>query len=182
MNNKRQKFFARVGMLALVAFLALPLTAFAQDNGRGRNRDNNAWQREQLRRQQELNRAAELRRQQAERLRAEELRRQQELNRNNTWGRNDQYDRNRRGRNWDRYGGYGGSFQLRQTALNAGYNNGIQEGRKDRSRGDRFDYRDEGDFQKATEDYSSRLGDRELYKRYFREGFANGYEDGYRGY
>ena len=88
----------------------------------------------------------------------------------------------RRGRNWDRYGTYGGSFQLRQTALNAGYNNGIQEGRKDRSRGDRFDYRDEGDFQRATEDYSSRLGDRELYKRYFREGFANGYEDGYRGY
>jgi len=69
-----------------------------------------------------------------------------------------------------------------QTALNAGYNNGIQEGRKDRSRGDRFDYRDEGDFQRATQDFSSRLGDRELYKRYFREGFANGYEDGYRGY
>ena len=64
----------------------------------------------------------------------------------------------------------------------AGYNNGIQEGRKDRKRGDRFDYRDEGDFQRATEDFSSRLGDRELYKRYFREGFANGYEDGYRGY
>ncbi len=45
-----------------------------------------------------------------------------------------------------------------------------------------FDYRDEGDYQKATEDYSSRFGDRELYRRYFREGFANGYEDGYRGY
>ncbi|HYU99350.1 MAG TPA: hypothetical protein VE977_11010, partial [Pyrinomonadaceae bacterium] len=102
--------------------------------------------------------------------------------RRDDYGRNDQYDRSRRGRNWDRYGGYGGSFQLRQTALNAGYNNGIQEGRKDRRRGDRFDYRDEGDFQRATEDYSSRLGDRELYKRYFREGFANGYEDGYRGY
>ena len=102
---------------------------------------------------------------------------------NDDWRRrNDDYNRSRRGRNWDRYGRFGGSSQLRQTALNAGYNNGIQEGRKDRSRGDRFDYRDEGDYQRATEDYSSRLGDRELYRRYFREGFANGYEDGYRGY
>jgi len=88
----------------------------------------------------------------------------------------------RRGRDWDRYDNYGGSFKLRQTALNAGYNNGIEEGRKDRRNGDRFDYRDEGDYQKATEDYSSRLGDRELYRRYFREGFGTGYEDGYRGY
>ena len=26
-----------------------------------------------------------------------------------------------RGRNWERYGNYGGSTELRQTALNAGY-------------------------------------------------------------
>ena len=88
----------------------------------------------------------------------------------------------RRGRNWDRYGQYGGGFQLRQTALNAGYNNGIQEGRKDRSRNERFNYADESDYRNANKDYSSRLGNRALYQRYFREGFANGYEDGYRGY
>jgi len=161
MNNKRQKFFARVGMLALVAFLALPLTAFAQNNGRGRGKPTDVFVNGHDARDGRLDK---------------------NNGRRDDYGRNDQYDRNRRGRNWDRYGGYGGSFQLRQTALNAGYNNGIQEGRKDRRRGDRFDYRDEGDFQRATEDYSSRLGDRELYKRYFREGFANGYEDGYRGY
>jgi hypothetical protein len=164
MNNKRQKFFARVGMLALVAFLALPLTAFAQNNGRGRGKPTDVFVNGHDARDGRLDKNNGQRRG------------------NDNYGRNDQYDRNRRGRNWDRYGGYGGSFQLRQTALNAGYNNGIQEGRKDRKRGDRFDYRDEGDFQKATEDFSSRLGDRELYKRYFREGFANGYEDGYRGY
>ena len=103
---------------------------------------------------------------------------------NDDWRRrnDDNNDRNRRGRDWGGYGTYGGSSQLRQTALNAGYNNGIQEGRKDRSRGDRFDYRDEGDYQNATEDYSSRFGDRELYRRYFREGFATGYRDGYNGY
>jgi len=164
MNNKRQKFFARVGMLALVAFLALPLTASAQNNGRGRGKPTDVFVNGHDARDGRWDKNNGQRRG------------------NDNYGRNDQYDRNRRGRNWDRYGGYGGSFQLRQTALNAGYNNGIQEGRKDRRRGDRFDYRDEGDFQRATEDYSSRLGDRELYKRYFREGFANGYEDGYRGY
>ena len=164
MNNNRQKFLARVGMLALVAFLALPLTAFAQNNGRGRGKPTEVFVNGHDARDGRWDKNNGQRRS------------------DDNYGRNDQYDRNRRGRNWDRYGGYGGSFQLRQTALNAGYNNGIQEGRKDRSRGDRFDYRDEGDFQRATEDFSSRLGDRELYKRYFREGFANGYEDGYRGY
>ena len=162
MNNTRQKFFARVGMLALVAFLALPLTAAAQNNGRGRGKPTDVFVNGHDARDGRWDKDGR--------------------RGNDNYGRNDQYDRNRRGRNWDRYGGYGGSFQLRQTALNAGYNNGIQEGRKDRRRGDRFDYRDEGDFQRATEDYSSRFGDRELYKRYFREGFANGYEDGYRGY
>lgn len=97
--------------------------------------------------------------------------------RNDRWGRNDRNDRGGRNDNFGR-----GSFQLRQTALNAGYNNGIEEGRKDRRRGERFEFRDEGDYQKATEDYSSRLGDRELYRSYFREGFANGYRAGYSGY
>jgi hypothetical protein len=90
--------------------------------------------------------------------------------------------RRRRGRDWDRYGRWGGSYELRQTALNAGYNEGIKEGRKDRSKGRRFDFYDKNEFQKATKDYNSRLGDRELYRRYFQQGYENGYTDGYRGY
>jgi hypothetical protein len=94
--------------------------------------------------------------------------------------RNDNGDQNRRGRNWDRYGNYGGSFELRQTALNAGYNEGIKAGRKDREKGRRTDYRNQSTYQNATKDYSSRLGNRELYRRYFREGFENGYNaEGY---
>ena len=81
----------------------------------------------------------------------------------------------------DRYG-YGGSYQLRQTALNAGYNEGVKEGRKDRSNRERFEFRDEEDYRNANTDYSSRLGSRELYRQYFRQGFQNGYTDGYRGY
>lgn len=113
-----------------------------------------SWQRDQIRRQREYER--------------EQRRRQREAQRD--W----RYDN-------DRYG-YGGSFQLRQTALNAGYNEGIKEGRKDRSRGERYEFRDEEDYRNANTDYSSRLGNRSLYQQYFRQGFQNGYADGYRGY
>ena len=77
-------------------------------------------------------------------------------------------------RNWDRYGNYGGSFDLRQTALNAGYNEGIREGREDRENGRRTDFRNRSTYQRATKDYSSHLGNRELYRRYFREAYENG--------
>ena len=157
MKSKSQGFLTRGFMLALVALLVLPVAAFAQGRGQGRGKPTDVF----------VNGHD-----------ARDGRWDQDNNRR----RRDRDDRNRRGRDWDGYGGYGGSFQLRQTALNAGYNNGIEEGRKDRRRGERFEFRDEGDYQKATEDYSSRLGDRELYRRYFREGFANGYRAGYSGY
>ena len=87
----------------------------------------------------------------------------------------------RRGNNRDDLN-WGGSFQLRQTALNAGYNNGIEEGRKDRQKNKRFDFRSKSVYQKATKDYSSKLGSKELYQRYLRAGYENGYTDGYNGY
>lgn len=92
---------------------------------------------------------------------------------------NNRNDNNGRGRNWDRYGNYGGSFDLRQTALNAGYNEGNKVGREDRNRNVTADYRNSRKYQQASDDYSTRLGDRELYRRYYREGFENGYNDGY---
>jgi hypothetical protein len=101
---------------------------------------------------------------------------------------NDRNDRNRndnrqsRGRNWDRYGSYGGSYQLRQTALNAGYNEGLKQGLNDRKRGRHRNYSEFSAYQNATTDYSSKLGEREIYRRYYREGFENGYEDGWNGY
>ena len=106
-------------------------------------------------------------------------------------GRDDRYgnlDRNnngnriRRGRNWDGYGNYGGSFQLRQTALNAGYNEGMKQGHNDRNKRYGNGFQGQSAYQKATKDYNSRLGDRELYRRYFREAYENGYSDGVNGY
>lgn len=99
--------------------------------------------------------------------------------------RDDRYrDRkqNRRGRNEDGYTNFGGSFQLRQTALNAGFNQGLKQGRNDRSKRNENGYRNQNTYQKATKDYSSRLGDREVYRRYFREAYEHGYDDGISGY
>ena len=92
----------------------------------------------------------------------------------------DRYDRNtsRRGRNWDNYGNYGGSSQLRQTALNAGYNEGMKDGTAARQRSRNSNYQDQSAYRKGTKDYSSRLGDREIYRRYFREAYETGYNDG----
>ena len=97
--------------------------------------------------------------------------------------RYDNGDRNRRGRNWDGYGNFGGSAQLRQTALNAGYNEGNKQGQNDRNKGngDGNRYEEQSAYRKATKDYSSRLGDRELYRRYFRDAYKTGYRDGLNG-
>jgi hypothetical protein len=103
---------------------------------------------------------------------------QRRRDRDNDW-RNNNW---RRGRFNDGYPDLGGSFDLRQTALNAGANAGIKAGREDRRRGRAYEYRDESAFQKATKDYSSKLGDRGLYQTYYRQAFANAYADGYTGH
>jgi hypothetical protein len=95
---------------------------------------------------------------------------------------NDNNRQARRGRNWDGYGNFGGSPQLRQTALNAGYNEGIKQGHKDRNKRYGNGFQGQSAYQKATKDYNSRLGDREIYRRYFREAYENGYSDGVNGY
>lgn len=91
-------------------------------------------------------------------------------------------NRGRRGRNWDGYGNFGGSAELRQTALNAGYNEGNKQGKKDQSNRNNYSYQGQTAYQKATKDYNSRLGDRSVYQRYFREAYENGYSDGLNGY
>jgi hypothetical protein len=94
---------------------------------------------------------------------------------------NNNVKQNRRGRNNDGYGNFGGSFQLRQTALNAGFNEGVKQGRTDRSKRSGSGYQNRKTYQSATKDYSSGLGDRDVYQRYFREAYEHGYDDGYGG-
>jgi hypothetical protein len=120
----------------------------------------------------------EQRRRERERIREQ---RRRERAGNGDWNRNNG-DWNRGGRAADGYGNYGGSFDLRQTALNAGFADGYKEGRKDRDRNERYNYTDESGYQKATRDYSSSKGDRYTYQRYYREAFSHGYADGYGGF
>lgn len=138
----------------------------------------------QTRRQQEYERQRQI---QLERQRQIEIERARQARQRNgqggIWDNRNQGNRpGRRGRQVDGYRNYGGGYELRQTALNAGYNEGVKEGRKDRRSNDRFDFRDEGAYRNANKDYNSRYGDRYAYERYFRDAFENGYSDGYYGY
>jgi hypothetical protein len=154
MNLLMKRVVTFVFALSLLLGIGLTTTSVTQAQAPSWQRDQ--WQRDQQRRQRQWER--------------DQRRRQRPSQRD--WRNN----------NGDGYPNYGGSYDLRQTALNAGYNEGIKEGRKDRERGDRFEFRDEEDFRNANTDYSSRFGNRSLYQQYFRLAFQNGYTDGYRGY
>ena len=95
-------------------------------------------------------------------------------NNNNGYYNNGYYNGSRR---YDGYGNQGGSYDLRQTALNAGYNEGLKAGRDDRRHGRYNPTR----YANTLKDYNSRMGDRYAYQQYFIQAFQNGYADGYRG-
>ena len=166
----KSNYFRNIAGTAILAFsliLGISSITAAQSQDRSQN--------DRYRRQQD-----ELRRQQAEQLRRDQqdrARRDQQ----DQWGR-DQNSRNR-GRGGDGYPNWGGNYELRQTALNAGYNEGAKQGRNDRNsrRGYGSDFRNNSSYRNATKDYNSRFGDRELYRRYFQMAFENGYADGLRG-
>lgn len=169
MTSNRQGLLTSAFMILLAALFAMPVVASAQ--GRGRGKPVEVFVNGHDARDGRYDTPAQ--------------RRRRDRDRNDDWRRNGRNDRDRdwRGdRAGDGYGNYGGSFDLRQTALNAGFSLGAKEGRRDRERGERLDWRDESKFQSATEDYSSKLGNRELYRTYFRQAFENGYKDGYAGY
>lgn len=165
------------GVLALSLLFGLGVALSTEAQAQYRNdsyrRQQREYEREQRRRQREYER--------------QQRRAEREARHRGDYGYygddDDGYYRNNRrnNRGYDGYGNYGGSFDLRQTALNAGYNEGMKEGRKDRERNERFNFANESDYREATKDYSSRLGDRYTYQRYFREAFQNGYRDGYYG-
>jgi hypothetical protein len=96
---------------------------------------------------------------------------------------NGYYNRNNRsGRFNDGYPDLGGSFDLRQTAMNAGFTDGVKAGREDSRRNRGYNVQGHGEYQKATRDYNSNRGDRSLYQQYYRMAFEHGYADGYTGH
>src|SRR5262252_7337169 len=124
------------------------------------------WNQDQYRRQQERER----------RERERELQRQQAqqggwYDRNGNWHSNGTYNNgyynngyyDNGARRYDGYGNQGGSYELRQTALNAGYNEGLKDGRDARRRGGYSRSRNVN----SMKDYNSRMGDRYTYQQYF---------------
>ena len=81
------------------------------------------------------------------------------------------------GRPSDRNGYYGSG-----PAYDNGYREGIKEGEKDGRNRDAFEFRDEGDWRDGDHGYRREYGDRNFYRRVFRDGFEAGYADGYRRY
>lgn len=74
------------------------------------------------------------------------------------------------------------SAELVETAMKAGYNEGIKTGRIDGSRHARFDFKSKIDYKAASKGFSPRLGPKELYQRHFRVGFEQGYREGWDGH
>lgn len=176
MKSNSQGLLSKVLMLTLGAFMLLSVsaaTASAQDRDWRRNEQ----RREEMRRREEWRRQREIQRQQ-----------QYGYYGNNGYYRNNNVYNNGYYRNNGVYNngyynnGYGYNNNFTQTALNAGYNAGIQEGRRDRSRGTYRDVNSFSEFRSADKDYNSRLGDRYTYQQYYRQGFINGYRDGLNGY
>src|SRR5713226_9483525 len=178
MKSNHFKNIAGTAVMAFSLILGISSITAAQSQDPYQNDRYRRQQDEQYRRQQ----AEQYRRDQEDRWRRDQ---------NDQWnrGRNqDQWGRDRWGRGrGDGYPNWGGNYELRQTALNAGYNAGAKEGRNDRNRrrGYGYGYTDFGRFSSyrdASKDYNSRFGNRELYRRYFQMAFENGYADGLRGY
>jgi hypothetical protein len=174
MKRNSQGLLSKALMLVLGSFMVLSVSAVSAS---AQNRD---WRYDQQRRE-EMRRREEIRRQQRE---AERQARRQGYYNNGYYGNNNGYYRNNGyyGNNGYYNNGYGYNNNFTQTALNAGYNAGIKEGRRDRGRGGYRNVNDFSEYRSADKDYNSRLGDRYTYQQYFRQGFQNGYRDGLNGY
>ena len=77
---------------------------------------------------------------------------------------------------------YGSPAELRRVAYDRGFREGVTEGERDARGRDAFRYQDERDFQRADIGYDRRFGSPDRYRVIFREGFADGYTEGYRRY
>jgi hypothetical protein len=178
MNANSLKNRLGTAIVGITLLLGIGFASSVTTQAQYQNRD---WQRQRDYERQQRQRQREYEK--------EQRRRQREAARygnnggyNNGGYNNSGYYGGNGGYNNGGYANYGGSYELRQTALNAGYNEGNKAGREDRSRGRGYNYADSSQYRNATKDYNSRYGNRAEYQQYFRQAFVNGYADGYRGY
>jgi hypothetical protein len=91
-------------------------------------------------------------------------------------GRRDDRDRNDRNDRDDR----NDRNDISRLAQENGYRDGLRQGRDDSSRRRGFNYENDSRYRDALSGYRSEYGNRDDYRRAFREGFRRGYEEGYR--
>ena len=86
-----------------------------------------------------------------------------------------------------RYSAYGGDRRdVERIARQNGYHEGREAGEEDARHGRSLSFKRHGDWRDADKGYRHEYGDREFYRREFREGFQSGYTESYhahaRGY
>lgn len=62
-----------------------------------------------------------------------------------------------------------------------GYNDGLANGRKDKTKGDKFKPTDGDMYKHADHGWAAEFGDKDHYKQVYRQAYAKGYEEGYNG-
>ena len=76
--------------------------------------------------------------------------------------------------------GYG--VEVERIAHDNGFRDGRSAGEKDAKKGRPFAFDRHGDWRDADDGYHRNMGDKEFYRREFREGFRSGYTDGYNAF
>jgi hypothetical protein len=115
---------------------------------------------------------------------------------NNRWRERDDreayrsgYERDRDG-DWDRdrgnigrggSGGYGGGGYGSNAARQYGFQDGINDGSRDRRTGHSNRPTQDSNYKHADRGYNSSFGDKNYYKQSYRQAYESGYQQGYNG-
>ena len=98
---------------------------------------------------------------------------------NGAWGRDRDGDRDDRGRgNWGLGRGGNGGYGA-NAAQQYGYQDGINDGARDRRSGHSDRPTQDSNYKNATRGYNSSYGDKNYYKQAYRQAYENGYQQGY---
>jgi hypothetical protein len=98
---------------------------------------------------------------------------------NDPYYRNDPYGRGNDP--YGRTGDYGyGRYDIYQVAQDQGYRDGIERGAKDARDGDRYNPEGTSQYKDGDRGYRSEYGNREEYRRIYRDAFRRGYDESYR--
>ena len=79
---------------------------------------------------------------------------------------------------------YGGGYsrEAERVARERGYRDGREAGEKDARKGRSYSFDRHDDWRDADDGYHRDYGDKNFYRREFREGFRSGYTEGYNAY